>query len=448
MKRNRPECIEGEYMAMKTMRNLMMGIALTCLCAGAGNAAEAPAATPHWWKGDDFSWVRGANYIPSYAINDVEQWLDYQPEVVERELELATRLRLNSVRVWLQYFAYETDREKFLANYEDFITRCAKYGIRPMFVLFDGCFGADPAIGVPGWVANPGPIRMQKEYWPKLEKYVDDVVGKHVGDPRILFWDVMNEPSSLGAPAILGAPDAAYTFAQAFCAYVRKIDNTHPATIGVGNHRDIPRILDDVDVVTFHSYQVFEKTFEMDIAAARKANKDKAMLITEVTTNEMGQEPEMTFRVMRENKIGWYFWHLVMGKLPLTVRSAFDTNGTTYCPDVIASVLGFTVPHALHTPRMDRFSIGKLPDEVVAQPTTDETYADRHAAAFEWGRSMAWAGIELPKEIYARTGEAEQLLAAGKKTEAYALFDQNVKALAEVARQHGVFDELKAEPKP
>jgi hypothetical protein len=113
----------------------------------------------------------------------------------------------------------------------------------------------------------------------------------------------MNEPSSLGTPEILKDPEAAWKFTRAFCDYVRKADNTHPATVGVGNHGHIPFILGNVDVVTFHSYQSFEKTFEMDIAAARRLSGDKAIVITETTPTDLGQDPEMTFRILKKAKI-------------------------------------------------------------------------------------------------------------------------------------------------
>ncbi len=35
---------------------------------------------------DDYSWIRGANYVPSYARNDVQIWMDYDAEVIDREL--------------------------------------------------------------------------------------------------------------------------------------------------------------------------------------------------------------------------------------------------------------------------------------------------------------------------------------------------------------------------
>lgn len=40
---------------------------------------------------DDFAGMRGANYVPSYARNDVQLWMDYDPAVIDRELGYAER---------------------------------------------------------------------------------------------------------------------------------------------------------------------------------------------------------------------------------------------------------------------------------------------------------------------------------------------------------------------
>lgn len=49
---------------------------------------------------DDYSWMRGANYVPSYAKNDVGIWMDYDPVVIDRELGYAAKLKLNTIRVF------------------------------------------------------------------------------------------------------------------------------------------------------------------------------------------------------------------------------------------------------------------------------------------------------------------------------------------------------------
>src|ERR1700722_9812839 len=48
---------------------------------------------------ENFSSMRGANYVPSYARNDVQIWLDFNPAVIDKELGYAEQLKLNTVRV-------------------------------------------------------------------------------------------------------------------------------------------------------------------------------------------------------------------------------------------------------------------------------------------------------------------------------------------------------------
>ena len=69
-------------------------VAILLHCSRVTTAAE-PAA-------DDFRWMHGANYVASYAATDVEMWLHYDHDVIDRELGYAKRLGLNCVRVFLQ----------------------------------------------------------------------------------------------------------------------------------------------------------------------------------------------------------------------------------------------------------------------------------------------------------------------------------------------------------
>jgi hypothetical protein len=114
------------------------------------------------WSVD--STMRGANHVPSYAKNDVAIWMDYDPAVIDRELGYAGRLKLNTVRIFLNVAVYEHDPKQFLERLENFLTACDKYKIRAMPVLFDACF--DPqAVNLKdyrdkSWIPSPGFSRL------------------------------------------------------------------------------------------------------------------------------------------------------------------------------------------------------------------------------------------------------------------------------------------------
>jgi hypothetical protein len=121
------------------IRRCLLGCLLTAWMAvaseGLGAEPDAPIATPN-----DLAWMRGANYVPSYARNDVQTWMDYDPAVIDRELGYAAKLKLNVVRVFLQVAVYEAAPQRFLDNFENLLSLCAKHQIRLMPVLFDSCF--------------------------------------------------------------------------------------------------------------------------------------------------------------------------------------------------------------------------------------------------------------------------------------------------------------------
>lgn len=91
--------------------------------------------------------IRGANYVPSYAPDDVAQWAAYDPQVIERELAFARDLGLNSVRTFLSYAVYRADPPAFLERVEHFLAAAERRGLSVMLILFDACFG--PAHPVP-----------------------------------------------------------------------------------------------------------------------------------------------------------------------------------------------------------------------------------------------------------------------------------------------------------
>ena len=113
---------------------------------------------------------------------DVQIWLDYDSGVIDRELGYAERLKLNTVRVFLQAAVYDREPNLFLERFEKFLGLCEKHRLRMLPVVFDSCFGEFPNLvnyRNKDWMANPGQNRLGREHWPRLEQYVRDVVGGH-----------------------------------------------------------------------------------------------------------------------------------------------------------------------------------------------------------------------------------------------------------------------------
>jgi hypothetical protein len=180
------------------------GLAVLALILVAFNRASAEETSPASAPVDASAWV-GSNYTPAYASNQVQMWHDFRPEVIDKELAAAKRYYgINTLRVYLHNMVYDAEKETFLRRIEQFLTICRRHGIRPGFTFFDDCHRhsgvtLEPQPPVKGyhngrWAALQDAER-KDDSLPKFKQYVQDVVRAHREDPRVLWWEVYNEPN-------------------------------------------------------------------------------------------------------------------------------------------------------------------------------------------------------------------------------------------------------------
>jgi len=355
-------------------------LCLRVWCLGA-TALAAPIA-------DDFAWLRGANYVPSYARNDVQTWVDYDPAVVDRELGHAARLKLNTVRVFLQVAVYERDPQPFLESFESFLSLCARLRLQMMPVLFDSCFGEFPDLERyrdKDWMACPGQNRLGPEHWPAMQRYVRDVVGGHRDDPRIVMWDVMNEPTCTSFYKTPEDKDAIHTFVKEALGWVKAQRPNQPRTVGLMHSQELALVQDDVEVLGFHNYR---RDLREDIRRVQALGRQ---LGKPVVINEVVMRPQQPFDfalpILREEKIGWVFWELMLGKTQFT-RDANSIQGLIYpdgtCRDArhVAAVMDIPVEEALRLFPQPRPAPPPLPDEAATAPRLMFGDSTRHGRPF------------------------------------------------------------------
>jgi hypothetical protein len=232
-----------------------------------------------WYKAQP--WLVGSNYLPANASNELEMWQPetFSPDQVDKELGWAQSLGMNTMRVFLHDLLWKQDPAGFTQRIDTFLAIAAKHHIRPIFVLFDSCWDPNPKLGpqhppTPGvhnsaWVQSPGAEALQDpSQYPRLEAYVRGVVGHFAKDPRILAWDVWNEPNNTNDNAY-GKLEPKHKRAlvlkllpQVF-AWARSEHPTQPLTSGLwdGNWSNplhltaIERVqLRYSDVLSFHNY--------------------------------------------------------------------------------------------------------------------------------------------------------------------------------------------------
>jgi hypothetical protein len=306
------------------------------------HAQQTQAPEPRWTEAQANIWYAaqpwpvGANFLPSDAINELEMWQadTFDPTTIDRELGWAQAIGMNTMRVFLHNLLWEQDPKGFQQRIDTFLTIAARHHIRPVFVLFDSCWEANPKLGpqhppIPGvhnsgWVQAPGPDVLQDTaQYPRLESYVKGVVGAFANDPRILAWDVWNEPSdTLTSTAAKGEPGKVILIGllpQVF-AWARTAHPTQPLTSGLF-HGDwaslatmppLARIqIEQSDVISFHNYG-WPEDFERKVVQLQQFHRP--LICTEYMARGNGSTFDTILPIAHRYHVAAINWGLVAGK--------------------------------------------------------------------------------------------------------------------------------------
>ncbi|HEX7916728.1 cellulase family glycosylhydrolase [Rudaea sp.] len=339
------------------------------------HAAESttrwPEAKAKTWYAQQ-RWILGANYLPANAINELEMWQadTFDPARIDLELGWAQGLGMNTMRVFLHDLLWQQDAAGFKQRIDQFLAIAAKHGIKPIFVLFDSCWDPEPKLGpqhppIPGvhnsgWVQSPGVALADPAQYPRLERYVKDIVGSFADDKRVLAWDVWNEPDNEGGGHYQAREPkhknelVAKLLPQVF-AWARSASPSQPLTSGVWHDDDwsdtarlnaVERTqLEQSDVISFHNYDWPEQF----AARARQLEKyGRPLICTEYMARGNGSTIDGVLPLAKKLDIGMVNWGFVDGKEqtrypwdswerpytlqqpPLWFHDVLHTDGTPY----------------------------------------------------------------------------------------------------------------------
>ncbi|QEM13391.1 cellulase family glycosylhydrolase [Mucilaginibacter rubeus] len=268
-------------------------------------------------------WYCGFNYIPAYAINYTAMWdkTTFNEAAIDKELALAEKSGMNSLRAVLQYAVYADDPKYFINTLDKFMAICDKHHIKFIPALFDDCsFGItndpktgkqpEPLMGWYAWAWSPSPghsMVVDSATHPKLKKYVTEVIARFKNDKRILMWDLYNEPTNGG----LGT--ATFPLLKKTIVWARAVNPSQPLTIGIfdQNPRLNKIITDNVDLITFHDYGDKEHVTKT-IEELKQYNRP--MINTEWMNRPWKSTVSEIVPVFYQYKVGCNLWGLVNGK--------------------------------------------------------------------------------------------------------------------------------------
>jgi hypothetical protein len=323
--------------------------AVLLLCEGHHAARPAQLQTSDRWESEQAQtwynshpWLVGANFVPSTAINQLEMWQadTFDPATINRELHYAQSIGMNTMRVFLHDLAWREDPEGFYSRIDKYLEIADRYGIKTLFVIFDGVWNPYPKPGrqpdpVPGrhnsgWVQSPGRDYLEDPAkQAELKPYVVGLLTRYKNDPRVLAWDLFNEPDNpnrqaygqTGNKTELSEADKAKFATQLLrkeFVWAQEIRPSQPLTAGVWlgdylNHpTEIQKLsLDESDVISFHCY---DGPLEMQQRLEGLTKLGRPVLCTEYMARGNNSTFQGVLPLLKKYNVAAYNWGLVKGK--------------------------------------------------------------------------------------------------------------------------------------
>jgi hypothetical protein len=314
----------------------------------------------HW------GWLRGGNFIPSTAVNQLEMWQKetFDTATIDRELGYAQGIGFNAMRVFLHHLAWKEDPQGFKDRVRQYLDIAGRRGIGTIFVLFDDCWsptyheGTQPAprtgIHNSGWVQDPGFLVHQDSagLYPILETYVKDVLTAFGKDKRIVLWDLYNEPGNGNHG------DSSLALLSHVFTWAREVSPDQPLSAGVWD-AGLVKLgqfqLKNSDVITYHNYGSPESQ-QQEIDSLKKYGRP--VLCTEYMARTRGSQFASIMPVLKKNNVAAINWGLVSGKTntiyawdkpmpdgsepPVWFHDVFRKDGTPFSQDEVNLIRSLT----------------------------------------------------------------------------------------------------------
>ncbi|HEY4054469.1 MAG TPA: cellulase family glycosylhydrolase [Terriglobales bacterium] len=301
-----------------------------------GNSRWSESQANEWYQHQ--GWLVGSNFLPADAINELEMWQadTFDPQEIDKELGWAEGLGMNTMRVFLHDLLWQQDAGGFQKRLDTFLGIASRHHIRPVLVLFDSCWDPNPKLGpqhppIPGvhnsgWVQSPGAKALEDPAQePRLRAYVEGVVGAFAKDPRVLAWDVWNEPSNTNGGAYgkiepKDKEDRVLALLPKVFTWARAAHPAQPLTSGlwIGDWSSPEKLdpigrvqLEQSDVISFHNYS-WPEDFEQHVVWLEQYKRP--VLCTEFMARPMGSTFDTILPIAKKHNVAAINWGLVAGK--------------------------------------------------------------------------------------------------------------------------------------
>ncbi|MBI3914416.1 MAG: cellulase family glycosylhydrolase [Chloroflexi bacterium] len=240
-----------------------------------------------FYLGDQRFPIRGFNYYPRlhpWKIFNIGEW---EPQVTERELKLGAALGANVVRIFVDW-NYSLDNVRVqqpitnyyspITAYVDNVRECieiaGRLNLKVILTLLDSM---DFSMYLPQnvWI---------------VEEYVKAFVPLFANDPRLLCWDLQNEPDrairTVGNSAVI-------PFFRRISSLVRQLDPQQLQTIGMIDRLPARYFPDWNDWLDFFCFHYYDKADRLNaLVQFYKTQTKKPMLLQEYGLATGGPGPD------------------------------------------------------------------------------------------------------------------------------------------------------------
>jgi len=286
-------------------------------------AAEEPVAT---LTESPWSKIRGFNYQPSYGSNGFELWQQFDAAVIDRELGQGKKYfpGMNGLRWWLSWDSFLRNPKRYADNFETALTLADKYQCKVMPVLFNRWH--DSLLDYGGiYVDHFLPRASWVQRGTMFDAFLDTIVGGHKNDPRILAWDLCNEPFSYSCPPGMypEIDKAELAWLTGLYKHCKKLGAAAPITGGIHPGVPLEKVESISDLLSIHPYfdhnrphadkAAYEKSLDRDVAFAERVKKP--LLATECCWGSLDDQVRVetiryTLENLKQRKIGWLVYLL------------------------------------------------------------------------------------------------------------------------------------------
>lgn len=276
----------------------------------------------------EYSWVRGFCY----------GWYKGKSmETIRRELGYARRVSLNSCRIWLSFEEYSQDPDAYIQRLKEYIhTAWEEFGISTMPILWNGNL-MDPAILEPSFWEEAG------------DAYVTRLVHAVGGEPGLIMWDIMNEPTCNDYQRGESDPQVReekrqtlWNFVRHYCRLVKELTPETAVTIGHTFLEDVEPTADCVDVMSVHDYLETRSRVEATYRGMQEleAKYGKPFLNSELSCLCRSNPYDMSLEICQKYHTGWYVFQLMIEGYWGDVHGIFYPDGTIRDPSIVAALMG------------------------------------------------------------------------------------------------------------